>query len=76
MTEPDIDKRGKLDENPFEYQITKDNRVLIYWANRLIKTLKGKEAEKLIARIESADEKDIQLALAKVTGNFKRGNEK
>lgn len=76
MTEPDVDKRGKLDENPFEYQITKDNRVLIYWASRLIKTLKGKEAEKLITRIDSADEKEIQLALAKVTGNFKRGNEK
>ena len=27
-------------------------------------------------KIEKASDKEIQLALAKITGNFKRGNEK
>ncbi len=66
----EIDKRGKLEEKPFDFQITKDNRVLIYWDNRIIMTLK------LIAKLDGADESTIQLALAKVTGHFKHGNER
>jgi len=42
-----------------------------------VKTIKGKEAEKIIAKIRSAaNEKEVQLILAKITGNFKRGNER
>lgn len=72
----EIDKRGKLQEQPFDFQITKDGRVLIYWDNRLIMTLKGQAAEKLIAKIDGVDEAAVQLALAKVTGHFKHGNER
>jgi hypothetical protein len=72
----EIDKRGKLQEQPFDFQITKDNRVLIYWDNRIIMTLKGQAAEKLITKLDGADETTIQLALAKVTGHFKHGNER
>ncbi len=73
---PEVDKRGKLEEQPFDFQITKDQRVLIYWDNHIIMTLKGKAAEKLITKLEGADEATIQLALAKVTGHFKHGNER
>jgi hypothetical protein len=73
---PEVDKRGKLEVQPFDFQITKDNRVLIYWDNRIIMTLKGQAAEKLIAKLEGADEAAVQLALAKVTGHFKHGNER
>ena len=73
---PEIDKRGKLEEQPFDFQITKDQRVLIYWDNRIIMTLKGQAAEKLIAKLNGADETAVQLALAKVTGHFKHGNER
>ena len=73
---PKVDKRGKLEAQPFDYQITKDGRVLIYWDNRIIMTLKGEPAQKLIIRLDGADETAIQLALAKVTGHFKHGNER
>lgn len=73
---PEVDKRGKLEEHPFDFQITKDGRVLIYWDNRLIMTLKGQAATKLITKLDGADETAIQLALAKVTGHFKHGNER
>lgn len=73
---PEVDKRGKLEEQPFDFQITKDGRVLIYWDNRLIMTLKGQAATKLITKLDGADETAIQLALAKVTGHFKHGNER
>jgi len=38
--------------------------------------LKGSESEKFIRRIKTADSKEEQLILAKVTGNFKHGNER
>jgi len=41
-----------------------------------VKILKAKQASKLISKINRTDEKGIQLLLAKITGNFKRGNEK
>jgi hypothetical protein len=71
-----IDARGKLDEEPFDYQVTKDNRVLLYYKGNLIKTLAGKAAAKFIAQIDSLDWHAQQLVLAKVTGNFKHGNER
>lgn len=72
-----VDKRKKLDEQVFSYQITKNNTVFIEYHGKQVMAAKGKEAEKIIKRIdEAATDKDIQLILAKVTGNFKRGNEK
>jgi hypothetical protein len=71
-----VNKNHRLSEEPFDYQITKDRRVIIFWHNKQVKTLRGKEAEKLIATLDELDEPGVQLALAKVTGNFKRGNER
>lgn len=72
-----IDKRNRLDEEPFSYRITKDDTVFIEFHGKRVKTLKGKEAEKFLERIEEAEnEKEEQLILAKITGNFKRGNER
>lgn len=71
-----IDARGKLEDEPFDYQITKDKRVLLYYKDKLIKTISGKIATKFIAQIEGLDWYEQQLVLAKATGNFKRGNER
>jgi len=38
--------------------------------------LKSTRAQNLIKKIDKAEKKDVQLVLAKITGNFKRGNEK
>jgi hypothetical protein len=37
--------------------------------------LKGTRADKLMAGLPGMDSEQRQLALAKATGNFKRGNE-
>ncbi len=72
-----IDKRNRLNEELFSYRVSKSNTVFIDYACKVIKSVKGKEAERLISRIQQAEtDKDVQLALAKITGNFKRGNEK
>lgn len=72
----EVDKRNKLDENVFDYRITKENRVLISWMGKHVTTLKGKRAERFIAEIANAQGKSAQLIMAKVTRNFKHGNER
>ncbi len=72
----EIDKRGVLDDEPFSYRALKDGKVLIYWHDKHVTTVAGKSAAKLFSKIEGADAPTVQLALAKITGNFKRGNER
>lgn len=72
-----IDKRNRLEDNPFSFKISKDNTVFIEFHGKRVKILKGKEVEKFLKRIELAgNDKEVQLILAKITGNFKRGNER
>ena len=39
-------------------------------------TLKNKMAQKFIKQIEGLDDSEKQLVMARITGNFKRGNER
>jgi len=72
-----MDKHNRLDETPFSYRITKDHTILISWRNKQIKILKGKEADKFVNKVSQMedDEKKVHFIMAKITGNFKRGNE-
>ncbi len=65
-----------LAEMPFSFRETKNADVLIYWKNKRIKILKGKDSAKFIAQIKDKADLEQQLILAKITGNFKRGNER
>ena len=73
----EIDKRNRLGEEPFSYRMTKDGTVAINYKGKQIKVVKDREAERLIARIKAVENNilEVQLLLAKITGNFKRGNE-
>ncbi|WHY87148.1 hypothetical protein QNH39_04610 [Neobacillus novalis] len=72
-----IDKRNRLDDEPFSYRVTKNNTVFLDYFGKQIKTLRGKDAEKFFNKIQNAEDKEaVQLILAKATGNFKRGNER
>ena len=72
----EIDKRGVLDDEVFTYRALKDGKVFIYFHDKHVTTLAGKTAEKFLTKIEGLDGKDAQLVMAKVTGNFKHGNER
>jgi hypothetical protein len=70
-------ERGSgLDAGVFSYRAHKDGTVRIAYRGKVVTTLAGKEAVRFLARVDGADEEQIQLAMAKVTGNFKRGNER
>lgn len=71
------DKRGILKkEQPFSYREIRDNRVQITFRGRLIKTIHGKDYNRFLRILDSEDSYQIQLFLAKITGQFKMGNEK
>lgn len=71
-----VDKRNILDSEPFSYKVFKDNKIFIYWYGKQVTILKGKESERFLAKIQNSDIKEAQLIMAKITGNFKHGNEK
>lgn len=71
-----VDKHNRFDEEVFTYRVSKDKKVFISWYGKQVTILAGKESEKFLSRIEKADFLEAQLIMAKVTGNFKRGNEK
>lgn len=72
----EIDRRGVLNDDIFEYRALKDGKVFIYWRGKHVTTLAGSDAQKFRRKIDGLDGKAAQLVMAKATGNFKRGNEK
>ncbi|WP_152360344.1 hypothetical protein [Microlunatus speluncae] len=64
-----------LEDNPFDFRVTKDGRVLISRGGRQVTVVAGPAADKLISKLGQSDDEDQQL-LARITGNYRRGNEK
>ena len=63
-------------ESDFSFRLVTDGSVRITWRGKHVVTLTGPKAAAFRTRIESADEGEAQLLMARVTGNFKRGNER
>lgn len=69
------DKRNILkEEEPFDYKLLKDDKAQIFYNNKMIKVIHGKDYIKLTNKINSDDEYTLQLFLAKITGHFKHSN--
>jgi hypothetical protein len=64
-----------LEDDPFTWQVTKDGRVLVFRGGRQVAVVAGAQAERLRPRLTTSLE-GAQQALARVTGNYRRGNEK
>ncbi len=71
----EIDKRHTLDEEVFSYRATEDGKVFLFWRGKQIKVLKGYTAQEFLEDVSDTDPKDAQMVMAKITGNFKHGNE-
>ena len=72
----ETDQRYESDKEVFSYSSSKDNKVFIFWHGKQVMVLKGTDGDKFLQRMTSADAKEAQQIMAKVTGNFKRGNER
>lgn len=64
-----------LEHDPFDYRITKDGRILVSRGGRMIVTIAGSQAERLVGLL-GEDEREDQELLARATGNYRRGNER
>ena len=86
-TRKPVDQRGKLAAEPFDVEIVREPRgssrrdtprteykVLVRFRGRLVRTLTGTDAEAVRAVVDDAEQ--LQLVVARKTGNFKRGNER
>ncbi|RPI71241.1 MAG: hypothetical protein EHM45_23855 [Desulfobacteraceae bacterium] len=60
----------------FSYQASKDDKVFLFWNGKQVEILKGREARTFMAKIIGLDQQGGQLLMAKLTGHFKRGNER
>ena len=65
-----------VNSNTFMYQVTKSGKVFLFWGGKRIKILDGNAAQGFLANVDGLGEEDAQLVIAKVIGNFKRGNER
>ncbi|WP_183098082.1 hypothetical protein [Nocardioides pelophilus] len=64
-----------LEDDPFSYRVTKDGRVLVSRGGRLVVTVGGTRAERLVSLLGEDEDQDQEL-LARATGNYRRGNER
>jgi hypothetical protein len=71
-----IDKHNTFDEEVFTYSVSKDRKVFIFWHGKQVMILKGQKAQTFISKVADLDHKEAQLVMAKITGNFKHGNER
>lgn len=69
------DNRSGLEDCPFSYQTTKQGQVFVFWRGKRVMILKTKKADAFLQRMNGMSLNEQQLAMAKITGNFKRGNE-
>ena len=65
-----------LSEEPFSFNVRKGDVVDLRFRGRPIKTLKAKQAIQFLNKIERLDSHEAQLLMARVTGQFKMGNER
>lgn len=68
--------RMGLDDDPFDWRVTKDGQLLVSRGGRVVTTVRGATATKLLGRLEGSDDDTVQHLLARATGNYKRGNER
>jgi hypothetical protein len=60
----------------FRYTLHKGDKVRIFWEGRCIMTIAGRRGAELTQELKGVGDDEAQYILQRVTGNFKRGNER
>ncbi len=68
-----IEEQGNLD---FTYRFARKGNILISRKGKLVTILRGPETAPFIEKIKSSSFSEQQQLMARVTGNYKRGNER
>jgi len=64
-----------FDDLPYTWKQV-NGTIHIFWHGRRAIILRKERAQSFLSKISEADVKEKQLIIAKLTGNFKRGNER
>jgi hypothetical protein len=65
----------KMSELGFSYEI-KNDEIWIIRSHRAVTTLRGQKAQNFLEDVTRLDQSSLQQLMARLTGNYKRGNEK
>lgn len=65
----------RLTDRPFAWRARGDE-IEISYRSSAVTVLRGEAARKFVARVAGLDEAAGQQLMARLTGNFKRGNER
>lgn len=57
----------------FEYTVRKNGDVIVTHHGRQAAVLRGRKADKFLSQLETRDPQEL---MARMTGNYKRGNER
>ena len=60
----------------FTYRTRKNGDIEILHHGRVASTLRGSDAKEFFSEIDNGDEDCAQQLMARITGNYKRGNER
>lgn len=60
----------------FTYRTRQNGDVELLHHGKLASTLRGAQAHDFVAEVEAGEFKDGQQLMARLTGNYKRGNER
>jgi hypothetical protein len=60
----------------FIYAVRKNGEVVVTHQGRQAAVLRGRAAERFLAEVEAGDDLRAQGVMARVTGNYKHGNER
>jgi hypothetical protein len=70
---PDTDS---LADEHFSYLTRADGTIVVRYRGAPVTLLRGRAADRFTTRLDGADAAAAQQLMARVTGNFKRGNER
>jgi len=60
----------------FTFRVRKNQEVEVLHHGRLASTLRGFDAANFLAEVTASSDDDAQQLMARITGNYKRGNER
>jgi hypothetical protein len=64
------------DDLGFSYRASKRGEVFVHHRGRLATTLRGAAAADFLLEVDGASADEQQQIMARVTGNYRRGNER
>jgi hypothetical protein len=67
---------GDSQDLGFSYRSRKNGSIEILHLGRVASTLRGNDAADFLSEVQASDACDAQQLMARITGNYKRGNER